>query len=107
MNVIELDQPVSDVLYFVPFIPPLVSSSVNLLPLYIMYGGRISPMALPAAITVEVADLLAVIQTESCLALPNTLGGIWSRVSPVSPTFQMPVGLFSNPAEFNTFSRFS
>ena len=107
MNVIELAQPVSDVLYFVPLIPPLVSSSVNLLPLYIMYGGSISPMALPAAITVVVADLLAVIQTGSCLAFPNTLGGVWSRVKPVSSTFQMPVRLFSNPAEFNTFSRFS
>ena len=101
MKVIELDQPVSNVLYFVPLIPPLVSSSVNRLPLYIMYGGRISPMALPAAITVVVAYLLAVIQTRSLSCFPQYLE--WSVVS---STFQMPVGLFSKPAEFNTFSRF-
>ena len=70
MNVIEFDEPVSHVLYFIPSIPALVSSSVNRFSLCTMYCGRISPKALPVAITVVVAHLLAVIQTWPCIAFP-------------------------------------
>ena len=41
MNVIEFDEPVSHVLYFIPSIPALVSSSANSFSLSIMYCGRI------------------------------------------------------------------